>query len=71
MFINDNDVGTDCEGSGVLGEQADVQGCQRAGQRLYLFWGRKRERRGRRGAAGSERGHVRDRRYDVHERGRQ
>lgn len=43
MFINDNDVGTDCEGSEVLGEQADVWGCQRAGQRLYLFWGRKRE----------------------------
>lgn len=25
MFINDNDVGTDCEGSAELGEHTDVQ----------------------------------------------
>ncbi len=31
MFINDNDVGTDCEGSAELGEHTDVQAVREQG----------------------------------------
>lgn len=31
MFINDNDVGTECEGSAELGEHTDVQAVREQG----------------------------------------
>lgn len=62
MFINDNDVGTDCEGSAELGEGGDVQAVR---ERVADFTSsreaeRKERRKRRRTGGGSARGGMQE-----------
>lgn len=78
MFINDNDVGTDCEGSAELGEHTDVQTVREQHTDFSSGEVERNERKGGRKSVTEEekkrrstRGHARDCIYDVHEKGRQ
>lgn len=78
MFINDNDVGTDCEGSAELGEHTDVQAVREQGTDFTSSRDVERQKReGERECKKKKQEeehegvHARGCSYDVRERGRQ